>query len=106
VIEFIDHPGNRKGNRVGITNNRTRMSKLEFTAIEKEMANFDFSGLETQLQKAKTNMTAAKSPADVKTEICQVWSKIRKYVVLAENIPIVGKFIKILADLLDSLCGA
>jgi len=82
------------------------MKNVELSAIEKEMANFDFSELQTHTEKAKANIVAAKSVADVKTEICNVWSKIGKYVKMAEVIPIVGKFITVLANLLDSICAA
>lgn len=82
------------------------MNKIELSPLEKEMANFNFDELYTHTQKAKANIAKAESVADIKDQICQVWSKIRKFVVLAENIPIIGKYIKILADLLDSLCGA
>ncbi|MGZ3810336.1 MAG: hypothetical protein ACXVJN_01315, partial [Mucilaginibacter sp.] len=57
-------------------------------------------------EKAKANIASARDIADVKAEICSVWSKIRQYVIWAENIPVAGKFITILADLLDSICGA
>jgi len=83
-----------------------KMNKIELTAIEKEMANFNFDELTSHTQKAKEGIAKAESVADIKDQICQVWNKIRKFIVLAENIPIVGKYIKILADLLDSLCKA
>ncbi len=82
------------------------MKNVEFSAIEKEMANFNFAELTTSTTASKANIVAAKNVADIKTEICNVWSRIRKYVVLAESIPIVGKFITILAELLDAICGA
>jgi hypothetical protein len=82
------------------------MSNIQLSAIEKEMANFNFDELNAHKESAKANIKTAASIADVKTEICQVWSKIRKYVVLAEAIPVVGKFITILAELLDSICAA
>lgn len=82
------------------------MNKIQFSAVEKEMINFDFNSLQTHIDQSKVNLVKAESVADVKSEICRVWSKIGKYVKLAENIPVVGKFVKILADLLDSLCEA
>jgi hypothetical protein len=81
------------------------MNKTEFSAIEKEMANFNFDDLHAHTVTAKANIATAASAADVKSQICNIWSKIGKYVKLAENIPVVGKFIKILADLLDTLCA-
>jgi hypothetical protein len=82
------------------------MKTIEFSAIEKEMANFNFSELNTHKEAAKANIASAQSVGDVTTGICSVWSKVRKYVILAENIPFIGKFITIIADLLDSLCPA
>lgn len=82
------------------------MKKIEFSAIEKEMANFNFDELQNHSEKAKANIAAAASVADVKTQICSVWSRIGKYVKYAEAIPIVGKFITILAELLDAICNS
>ncbi len=81
------------------------MKNLEFSTIEKEMANFNFDQLKTAAVTAKANIAGASSAADIKTEICNIWSKIKKYVKLLEVVPIVGKFVTILADLLDSFCG-
>ncbi len=82
------------------------MKTIEFSALEKEMMNFNFDELKASNANAKANIAKAKDIGDVTTEICNVWSKIRKYVILAENIPFIGKFVTILADLLDSICGA
>jgi hypothetical protein len=82
------------------------MEKIELSAIEKEMANFNFDELNAHKDRAKAAIAKAASAADVKSEICQVWQKIRKFVVLAENVPVVGKYIRILVELLDTLCGA
>ena len=79
---------------------------MEFSAIEKEMASFNFNDLQTQAQTAKAGIATAESVEDIKDKICQIWSKIGKYVKLAENIPFIGKFVTILADLLDSICAA
>ena len=76
------------------------------TSMETEMSNFDFDSLSTQAATAKANIAGATSAGDIKTEICNIWSKIGKYVKLAEALPFVGKFVTILADLLDSLCGS
>lgn len=80
------------------------MKKLEYSALEKEMANFNFEEMNVATTAAKANFTAAASASDIAGEICRVWSKIGRFVKLAEAIPVVGKFITILADLLDSLC--
>lgn len=82
------------------------MKKVEFNAIEKEMMNFNFDELTARNSTAKENIANAKSVGDIKAEICSVWSKIRKYVIWAENVPVAGKFISILAELLDAICGA
>jgi hypothetical protein len=82
------------------------MSTISLSGIEKEMANFNFDELSSHLQSAQTRLTSATTAQDVKSEICNVWSKIRKFVVLAENIPIVGKYLTIVVQLLDSICPA
>lgn len=82
------------------------MKTVEFSAIEKEMAGFNFDELHTHREAASANIMSAQSVGDVTTEICGVWKKIRKFVILAENIPFIGKFITILAQLLDSICGS
>jgi hypothetical protein len=81
------------------------MKSIQFSPLEQEMANFNFDALRAGNETAKLKITSAQSIGDVKTEICGVWTKIRKYVIWAENIPVAGKFITILADLLDSICG-
>lgn len=81
------------------------MKNLEFSSLEKEMASFNFDEFKTSTVATKANIAKAVSPADVKAEICSVWSKIRKYVIWAENVPIAGKFIVVLADVLDAICG-
>jgi hypothetical protein len=50
------------------------MKKVESSTIEKEMANFKFDELNAHVDKAKTNIEKAVSPADIKAEICKVWS--------------------------------
>lgn len=73
-------------------------------SIENEMANFDFDQLSAQNETAKANIANAASVNDIKTEICNIWSSISKYVKWAGYLPFVGKYITILADLLDSIC--
>ncbi|HWY33870.1 MAG TPA: hypothetical protein VNX68_04445 [Nitrosopumilaceae archaeon] len=80
------------------------MPTIKLSETEKEMLNFNFDELTTRAQSAQTKIAGAQNVTDVKTEICNVWGKIRKFVVLAENIPVVGKFITILVQLLDSIC--
>lgn len=78
---------------------------MQFSDIENSLSNFDFDGLVAQNETAKANIAGATSVNDIKTEICNIWAKARPYVIWAENIPVIGKFITILADLLDSICG-
>ena len=59
------------------------MKTIEFSHLEKEMANFDFKELAAKTSESKSNIEKAASVADIKNEICNVWSKIRKYVILA-----------------------
>ncbi len=81
------------------------MKNVEFSALEKEAANFDFKAFqEAEAFTAQKKIAAAESVSDVKEQICKVWRKIRKFVKMAEVVPIVGKFITILADLLDTIC--
>jgi len=82
------------------------MINTGLTKIEKEMLNFNFEEFQVQTLNAQKSIASAKSATDVISEICNVWSKIRKYVILTYNIPVVGKFIKILGDLLDTICKA
>jgi len=76
------------------------------TPMETEMSNFDFDSLNTDATTAKANIATAASASDIKTEICNIWGKIGQYVKLAGALPFVGKFVTVLADLLDSLCGS
>jgi hypothetical protein len=80
------------------------MSNFQLTDLEKEMTSFDFNQLNSDVQAAKAKIAKTETAADIKAQICSIWSKIRKYVVTLEVIPVVGKFITIFADLLDTLC--
>lgn len=68
------------------------------------MANYDLASLAATTESAKTALASAKTAADVQSSVCSVWSKVRKFVVIAESFPVVGNFIKMLADVLDALC--
>jgi hypothetical protein len=81
------------------------MANMQFSDIENSLSNYDFDGLAAQNETAKATVAGASSADDVKTAICNIWSKVRSYVIWAENIPVIGKFVTILADLLDSICG-
>ncbi len=82
------------------------MANIEFSALEKEAAAFDLASLQEHAGKARMNIAAAKSAADIKAEICAVWSKIGKFVKMAEAVPVIGKFVTIIANLLDALCAS
>lgn len=77
------------------------MSNLELTAIEKEMAAFNPEDWKDFTQSNKSKLASAE---ETRSNICELWQKIRKFVKLAENIPFVGKYISILANFLDTLC--
>lgn len=79
--------------------------KLEMTQAEKDLAGFDFQSLNMQVETAKANIARAETVADIKAEICNVWSKVKPYFKYLEVIPFVGKFASLLADLLNTLCG-
>jgi hypothetical protein len=81
------------------------MKNSGLSPIEMDMPNFNFEELQDHSTTARLNIASAKSADDVKTQICNIWSKIGKYVKLAEAVPVIGKFIKILAELLDSVCS-
>lgn len=76
------------------------MKSMELEKIDK-----DLEQLHSLTTSAKANIATAQSADDIKTEICTVWSKVRPYVIWAENIPAIGKFITLLAEVLDSICG-
>ncbi len=79
---------------------------VQLSPIEKEIANFDFAALEAKKDAAKANIKSAASASDVIAEICKIWKSIKPYVKILEAVPFVGKFITILAELLDTLCPA
>jgi hypothetical protein len=101
---FYNDTGQPKtGSRVG--KKSKIMSKFNLTATEQEMVNFKFDDLDTVAEKAKTDIANAKSAADVKTAICNLWSKVPGWAKkLLEAVPVVGKFFTLIADALDSLC--
>lgn len=82
------------------------MNNPALSSIENEMLNFDFEALKAHTATAKTAIATTESVADIKTQICSIWSKIGKFVKLAASLPVVGKYISILAELLDSICGS
>ncbi|OJV53689.1 MAG: hypothetical protein BGO31_02185 [Bacteroidetes bacterium 43-16] len=81
------------------------MNKANLSVIEQEMINFDFASLKAEVSSCQETMSLkASTKEDVLTKICNIWRKIRTFVKIAEKLPLAGKYIKILADLLDSLC--
>jgi hypothetical protein len=68
------------------------------------MVDFDFAQLNKTVASAKSNIAKAATAAELGSAICSVWAKVRKYVVLASNVPVIGKFIKPLIEVLDALC--
>ncbi|MGN6435119.1 MAG: hypothetical protein ACTHMM_01250 [Agriterribacter sp.] len=73
-----------------------------YNELEKEMINFNFEELEKDIKKTKTAFASSTSLTDSK--ICEIWRKIRKFIKPLTALPIVGKFVSILVDLLDSIC--
>ncbi len=78
------------------------MANYTLNSIEKEMIKLDAQTIEADYTDALSISQA--DFADVKSKICTVWTKVRKYVRWAEHIPFAGKFIKTLADVLDTVC--
>jgi hypothetical protein len=82
------------------------MSTLQLSDNEKQLATYDFAKLSAQADAAKAKIATATTAADLKTEICSIWSKIKPFVGILEKLPFVGKFITILAEILDAVCAA
>jgi hypothetical protein len=81
------------------------MNTFELTSDEKTLANYDFAALASQAETAKINIANATTIDEIKTEICGIWSKIKPFASKLEGLPFVGKFITLLAVVLDALCG-
>lgn len=82
------------------------MNNNNFSEIELEMINFDFKALEIDVATAKSALSSKKDLAGGLEKLCEVWKKIGKFVRLLSNVPVIGKYVSILADLLDSICPA
>lgn len=83
------------------------MERIKLSALEQEMQSFDFAAFqENDLATAQRKIAAAQSVEEVKSEICNIWSKIRKYVKWAEAVPGAGKFVTLFVQLMDGICGA
>lgn len=80
------------------------MANTNYSEIEKQMINFDFSSIDEHVAAAQKSFMARENLGDGIEKLCAIWGKIRPFVKLLENVPIVGKFIVILANVLDSIC--
>ncbi|MGC4232498.1 MAG: hypothetical protein QM594_05910 [Niabella sp.] len=81
------------------------MAKYEFSPLEKEMLSINLSTAEADYNDA-VEASTQREFLDASEKICAVWRKARPYVRLAEAIPVAGRFIKLLADVLDTICPA
>jgi hypothetical protein len=80
------------------------MESFKFNHVEKQMTESQINDLKSANATAVTNIAKAQTAADVKTEICNIWKKIRPFVIILTSIPVVGNYLKILFELLDSIC--
>jgi hypothetical protein len=76
--------------------------KHNYDDLEKEMINFKFEDLETDIQTSKKAFAANATIAD--SRLCEIWRKIRKFIKPLVSLPVVGKFVAILVEVLDSIC--
>jgi hypothetical protein len=74
----------------------------QYDQLEQEMINFDFEDLQKDIQTSKKAFAANASIGD--TRLCQVWQKIGKFIRPLTVLPLVGKFVAILVEVLDSVC--
>lgn len=81
------------------------MEKMEFTALEREMMTMNMDTMQADVEIARTKAVQASSGADVRGAICEFWSKYGKFIKIATKVPVVGKYVQALADLLDALCA-
>lgn len=82
------------------------MATFKFNSVEKEITESNINELFSAKATAITNIAKAQTAADVKTEICNIWKKIKPFVTILGSIPVVGNYLKILFELLDSICGS
>lgn len=80
------------------------MNKYEFTDLEKEMINFNFEELQLFTNESQIKLANATSAADVSSRICELWNKVARFIRPLSNLPFAGRFVKILVDVLDSIC--
>lgn len=85
------------------------MANQVLTKIEQEMVdNYASIKLESDALVKSLNGEgkALEGIDDIKAKICSVWSKIKPFIGLLEKIPLVGRYVTILASLLDALCAS
>ncbi len=83
------------------------MKSTEYSEIEKEMLNFDFKSIEPHVAHAKAALsTRGEGLSGGLDKLCEVWKKIGKFIKLLEKVPVIGKYVSILAEILDSICPA
>jgi hypothetical protein len=80
-------------------------TNFELDAVEKKLTGYDYKALHSATEAAIANIKTAKTPADIKTEICKIWSMIKPFAPIIEKIPFVGKIFKALEILLDAICA-
>jgi hypothetical protein len=81
------------------------MKKLQLAEIEKESSSINFEELQSKTIQASQAIANAQTAADVKAKLCEVWNSVKKIVEALEDIPVAGKYLKILADLLNTICA-
>lgn len=82
------------------------MNKIEMSILEKEMIAFDITALHSDILAAEVLISSADSVEEMRSRICVIWGKLRKFIKIAENIPVTGKYISLLSSLLDAICSA
>jgi len=81
------------------------MANQELTSLEQEMLDkYDEIKAESDIVVASLSGNM-ESVANIKDQICKIWSKIKPFISILSNIPFVGKYVKILSTLLDALCA-
>lgn len=83
------------------------MEKQEFSEIEKKMLD-DYDAIKAEadglVNHLGTRGVVALDFEDIKDKICSIWTKIKPFIGILENIPFVGRYISILSTLMNALC--
>lgn len=82
------------------------MATHGYNEIENEMINFDFSSINEDVSAAQKSFATRENLAGSIEKLCSIWKKIRPFIKLLEKLPVVGKFVVILANVLDAICPA